>query len=630
VTDEVFDVVLVDDAADVRAVVQRQLHLSGRFRVMAEGATGREAVELAAAHRPAALVLDASMPDMDGLDAIAGIRAASPTTKIVMLSGFDAASLRGEALRRGAADYVEKSAPLKELPARLLSVLGAHFDVAAVDDQSLGAEAEAVLAAHLERFRTFFDQAAIGMATLTLAGALVRANEALVDLLGERPEALVGNPLVTFVAEDDNDAVLAALREAAGSPHAREVEHRLRADGQDRWVHTTIAAVRDADDRPLYLFAQLEDVTARHEALEQLRASEERFRLMVESVQDYAIFMLDRTGHVSTWNLGAKRLKGYDAEEIIGKHFRTFYPDEARSIGHPERELELAVRDGRYEEEGWRVRKDGSLFWANVVITALFDHAGDHLGFAKVTRDMTERRHAETARDRAAADLAASNEELHEAAQQTEEFLAVTAHELQSPVAAIIGAAEILVDYWDKLDSDERVDTLRRISAGGTRIRRLLDDLLTASRLEAGTFAVTSDVVALEPLVDQACSEVVHGSGEVAVTGVKGLRVRADAARVVQIVINLLTNAAKYGQPPLSIDAQERDGFVELRVSDGGPGVPDTLEPRLFEKFAKHSQTTGRGTGLGLYIVRELARAQGGAAWYEPPSTFVVSLPAAV
>src|SRR5205085_10545291 len=172
----------------------------------------------------------------------------------------------------------------------------------------LGAEAEAVLAAHLERFRTFFDQAAIGMATLTLTGALVRANEALVNLLGERTDALIGRPLVNFVSDHDSGIVSASLREAAKSPQAREVEHRLRSGGENRWVHTTVAAVRDADGRPLYLFAQLEDITERHDALEQLRASEERFRLMVESVQDYAIFMLDRDGHVTTWNLGAQRL----------------------------------------------------------------------------------------------------------------------------------------------------------------------------------------------------------------------------------------------------------------------------------------------------------------------------------
>ena len=625
---EVLSVVVVDDADDVRAVVKAQLTLSGRFQVVAEGGTGREAVELASRHQPAVVVLDVSMPDTDGLHAITAIRSASPATMIVMLSGFDSANLRDTAIDLGAADYIEKSAPLRELPARLLELLGtdAHGGVEAPTDDGAGDAAEEVLAAHLERFRTVFDQAAIGMATLTLSGTLVRANRALASLLGGDEHALVGRPLAECAHLADRDAVTQALLDASRGPAAQELEHRLGSGDPPRWAQTSVAAVCDADGRPLYLFAQLEDVTAAHEAREKLRESEERFRLMVESVQDYAIFMLDRDGLVSTWNLGAQRLKGYTADEIIGRHFRTFYPDAARDARHPEYELEEAVRDGRYEEEGWRVRKDGTRFWANVVITALFDR-DRHVGFAKVTRDMTERRAAEAQRESAAARLAASNEELHESARQTEEFLAVTAHELQSPIAAITGAAEILLDYWDKLPVDERLDTIKRISAGGDRIRRLLDDLLTASRLEAGKLAVALDRVAGADVIDAAMSEV--GSINAPVEGAEGVYVRADSARLVQVLTNLLTNAVKYGEPPYGIDVSVHGDDVEIRVCDKGDGPPESLRPRLFEKFAKATRAQARGTGLGLFIVRELARMQNGDAWYEDGSAFVVRLPRA-
>jgi len=174
----------------------------------------------------------------------------------------------------------------------------------------------------------------------------------------------------------------------AGPPGSRrpgpgDKRLHLIAGGAGAWVRSTLAVVADAGGRPLYLFVQAEDVTRRRRALEDLRASEERFRLLVESVTDYAIFMLDQEGRVSSWNAGAERMKGYRAEEIIGQHFRVFYPPEQQAAHHPEHELELAVRDGRYEEEGWRVRQDGTRFWANVVITALFDHDRNLVGFGR-------------------------------------------------------------------------------------------------------------------------------------------------------------------------------------------------------------------------------------------------------
>ena len=161
-------------------------------------------------------------------------------------------------------------------------------------------------------------------------------------------------------------------------------------------------------------------------------AQEERFRLLVESVKDYAIFMLDPSGHVTTWNAGAERIKGYTAEEIIGKHFSIFYPPEDVAAGKCERELEVATREGRFEDEGWRVRKDGSRFWANVVITALRNPQGALIGFAKVTRDLTERRQAEENLRALAAEKAALAEKSRIQEFQ-ERFLAILGHDLLNP-----------------------------------------------------------------------------------------------------------------------------------------------------------------------------------------------------
>ncbi|HVW31478.1 MAG TPA: PAS domain S-box protein [Acidimicrobiia bacterium] len=631
--------VVVDDADDVRAVVGRQLRLSGQFSIVGEGRTGSEAVALAATHRPAVMVLDASMPDMDGLEALPGILEASPETRVVMLSGFGGHALEVAARAVGAADFVEKGAPLRELPARLLRLLGdvpeEPLPVGTVPSERetrAGAESEEVFAQHLERFRTVFDQAAIGMATMTLAGTVVRVNAALVELTGRPAGALIGRRYTGIAAPESRPELDGTVhRLAHGEIDAAEVEHRLAGE-EAHWARSTLVAVADTDGQPLYLFTQTEDITVRRRALEELRASEERFRLLVEAVQDYAIFMLDRDGYVSTWNAGAERMKGYKAEEIIGRHFRNFYPPEKQEIGHPEHELELAVRDGHYEEEGWRIRKDGTRFWANVVITALFDSEGRLAGFGKVTRDVTERRRTEEARDGAAAILAEANEQLRIAREDAVNALDITAHELRSPIAALTGAADIMAEHWDRLDPEERAESLRNVSRSAARARRLLDDLLIASRLEVGSMEFQVGVVPVGAAVREALTAIGPKAAAVEVTGAEDLTVKADRTRLVQMVTNLVSNAFRYGEPPVTVDVRPNAEMVEVAVCDRGRGVPEDLEPRLFRKFVRGQGRPDRGTGLGLFIVAEMARRQGGAAWYERrpgQSCFAFRLPRA-
>ena len=339
--------------------------------------------------------------------------------------------------------------------------------------------------------------------------------------------------------------------------------------------------------------------------------------LLIESVVDYAIFMLDPAGFVITWNPGAERMKGYRAEEIIGQHFRVFYPAKAQALRHPEYELEVAAREGRYEEEGWRIRKDGTAFWANVVITALFDSDRTLIGFGKVTRDVTERRNAETARERAAAELAEANARLRAANEQTSDFLAITAHELHSPIAAMTGAADLLVEHWDELDEAGRAENFRNLARSAHRTHRLLDELLMASRLEAGQLDVALDAVPLTAAIAEAVAGVAEAAEPVEVVGGDDVVVRADRVRVVQMVGNLVANAARYGKPPVTVETALFGPAAEIRVCDAGPGVPESLKPQLFRKFVRGAGPRQRGTGLGLFIVRELARRQGGDAWYE-------------
>jgi PAS domain S-box-containing protein len=610
-------VAIVDDSEELRAIVRATLERSGLFDVVGEGADGAEAIALAYRLQPALLLLDASMPTMDGLEALPAVLTLAPETRVVVLTGFESAGLAETARELGAVDLVEKSLPVRELPQRLwrsvsegppaprprgLRVVGPAepVDTAAGEDQ-------AVLDEHLERFREVFEQAAIGMATLTLNGSVVRVNGALADLLHCAPQDLVGLDygVLTRGHGDLLDDGLVQIVELGSD--LVSFEHPLPVEDEDVTVRVTLAPVRDSKKRPLYVFAQIEDISAQRRTEDELRRSEERFRLLVGAVREYAIIMLDPSGHVRSWNAGAQRIKGYAADEIIGRHFRVFYPAEEQSARHPERNLEVALREGSVVEEGWRVRRDGSRYWASVVLTAVFDDAGRHVGFSKVTRDQTEQR---------------------EAAEQRAHLLAVTAHELRSPAAAIDGAATLLTEDWEGFEPAQRAGLLSAISASAHRLQRLAADLGTASRLQADTLALVPEPVRLGELLEAAAERTqVIGPGidvDVEVEESDDVTLTLDPARLGQVLDNLLDNAVRHGRTPITVSGHAAGDEVRIAVSDAGPGVPEEIRGRLFERFATGSRG---GTGLGLYLVREIARRHGGEATYEAPGTFVLTLP---
>jgi PAS domain S-box-containing protein len=673
---------------------------------------------------------------------------------------------------------VEKSVPVEALIDRLLGAVGVadatplRLPLAprSPAEQTAYITDSDVLAEHLERFREVFDQAAIGMATMTLTGTLVRVNSALAALLGRATDELLGHSYADFVGAE-RDEVVDGLEELQRKPvDLVQVEHGAPAITGDRRLLATMAPVRDSLGRALYLFLQVQDVTAERQALEELRMSEARFRLLVDTVEDYAIFMLTPEGRIASWNAGAQRTKGYTAEEIIGQHFSVFYPEEPRRVGHPEHELEVALREGRYAEEGWRIRKDGSRFWASVVITTVrdpdgrhlgfakvtrditarreaderlrqseqrfrllvdavedyalfmltpdgvvaswnsgaqringytadevigrhfrmfyppevavsghceheldvalhqghyeeegvrirkdgtvfwasvgitpvFDASGEHLGYAKITRDTTERRRLEEEREQAVHALASANAELESlnqrlqrAAEDQAQFLAVTAHELRTPVGVLGGSAEMLAQHWDQLEESERAELLAGMSSSSLRLRRLLEDLLTASRLQNSALAMRNDQVLVAELVSDAVGTArrTHPDAELIVDVAPDLAVFGDRDRLAQALENLVGNGLRHGHPPVLVTASSVGDTVEIRVSDQGKGVAEGVRPRLFERFA--TGLSRGGTGLGLFIVRELARAHGGDAMYEPGTgadragAFVIRLPAA-
>jgi len=608
-------IVLVDDSADVRMLLRTQIRMSRQLEVVGEGANGLDAAALADRHRPDVILLDVSMPVVDGLTALPQILAASPRTRVVMYSGFEETGLASEAVSRGAAAFVSKSASFEHLLEQLLD----GVDPPSVRAESTGGQVEfqASLAEHLERFREVFDDAAIGMATLTLAGRLVRANRSLAQLLETPADRLVGVALSELAEEPE--AIEDALLGLDAGESVVQVEHRIQP-WDDRWFRSTLSPVIDARGRPLYIFLQVQDVTRQVAAEAELRRTEARFKLLVEAVEDYAIFMLDPTGHISSWNTGAERIKGYAAHEIIGQHFRIFYPEEKQRIEHPEYELEQALEHGRYVEEGWRVRQDGSRFWALVTITAVRDADGDLVGFAKVTRDTTERREMLER-------LEEANQQLAELASQQERFFSVTAHELRAPVSVLSGAASTLAAHFDRIEPEDRADLAEAVRHSSEHLRRLLDDLLTASRLQARGIELELEELDVGDHLATTVGNIEKSDdgARISLTVEPDLTIRADPVRLTQMVDNLVLNAVRHGLPPVELRASGTQDTVEVVVKDGGQGVETDLQDRLFERFATAS---AHSTGLGLYLVRELARAHGGEASYRSDDgAFVLSLP---
>ena len=381
---------------------------------------------------------------------------------------------------------------------------------------------------------------------------------------------------------------------------------------------------------------------AGHRPVEELHhPSEELMRLLLESVKDYAIFMLDPEGRIASWNSGAQRIKGYHATEVIGRHFSLFYPPEAVAARHPEHELEIAVREGRYEEEGWRVRKDGELFWANVVITAVRDPTTGALrGFAKVTRDLTERRRmqAQANEERLRAEAARS------ALEQRDEFISVAAHELRTPLTALLlkvqgvaqalhrtgptgGPAEI-PKLEGRLD-----DALRQIE----RLAELVERLLDVSHIVQGKLVMQLEPTNLGQLVEHVVEDFREPAARV---GSELCFWQSgdgdgtwDPTRLEQAVVNLLSNAVKYGGgAPIEVSVEATDHHATLRVTDHGIGIaPEDLE-RIFTRFERAApKHQYGGLGLGLYITRNIVEAHGGTIRVTSRpgqiTTFVIELP---
>jgi len=432
---------------------------------------------------------------------------------------------------------------------------------------------------------------------------------------GYKAGEIIGKHYSRFFTPEDASADLPgkALRIAAREGRYEAEGWRIRKDGTRFWANAVLDPIR-GDDGKLIGFAKItRDITDQHEHDRALYQSEQAFRMLVQGVTDYAIYMLDNGGHVTNWNPGAQTIKGYSEDEIVGEHFSRFYTEEDRGNGEPERALQIALEEGKYEREAWRVRKDGTLFWAHVLIDPIFNEQGEHIGFAKITRDITQRKRAQEELEQTREVLAQSQK-----LQALGELTGGIAHDFNNLMTVIAGSSDFLLKNPD-LPEEKKIRYLEAIVETTGRAKALTDHLLAFGRRQSLNPVVIDLAVRLDALVEMTGRMLgslfkvnleIHSKSPV---------VEVDSAHLETALLNAVVNARDAmpdgGELTLAASDCQLEGrdAICISVRDNGPGIPPDVLKRAFEPFFT-TKAIGKGTGLGLSQIHGFAAQAGGAA----------------
>jgi PAS domain S-box-containing protein len=448
-------------------------------------------------------------------------------------------------------------------------------------------------------------------------GVIATWNPGARHFKGYEPSEIIGQHFSRFFREEDRAAGLPQhLLDTAAKEGRVEAEGwRVRKDGGQFWAHVIIDRVQD-EDGALIGFAKItRDISDKREADLALNLSEQRFRLLIQAVRDYAIYMLDLDGVVTNWNSGAERIKGYSAEEIVGQHFSRFYTPEDRERGEPARALLTARTEGKYEKEGWRVRKDGTRFFASVVLDPILNDAGEHIGYVKITRDISERREAEIELEEARTALFQAQK-----LQALGEMTGGIAHDFNNLMTVIRGSADLL--QRENLSDDKRRRYLQAIVETADRAATLTSHLLSFSRRQA----MKPEVIDLNLRLDafgEVLSRTLGGEFQVVLDLAPKLWLtEVDSTQLETALLNAAFNSrdAMPGGGRIILSTRNVTGdaqdLVCVSLADNGSGIPEEVLQRVFEPFFT-TKPVGKGTGLGLSQIHGFAAQAGGRAEIE-------------
>jgi PAS domain S-box-containing protein len=494
-------------------------------------------------------------------------------------------------------------------------------------------------------------------------GRIATWNAGACRMKGYTAQDIIGQPYERFFTAEDRLAgkPQRLLREAQRRGFIHDQGWRVRKDGTRFWASATVTVLYDEQTGSLRGYGKVTyDETAEHVATELLRQSEERFRLAIGALRDQAFFTLSPEGLIENWNPGAQLIKGYAESEVVGRHFEIFFTEEDRAAGKPQRELERAKRDGSYEEEGWRVRKDGSRFWAAVVVTAVFDSEGRLRGFTKVTRNETERheahvalndaltrariaeqelrRHAETLEERVTErtrQLTQQAEELTRINAELEQFAYIASHDLKEPLRLITSYLDLARTRFPNLFLPPGGVYLGRVETAAMRMSEMVEAVLEYSHTSSAVLG--TDPVPLNEALAQAMENLQpHITAAKAKVHASDLPlVRGSLPQLARVFQNLLSNAIKFRTehtPEIFVDARLTGSEWMIGVRDNGIGIDPAFHEKIFRIFQRlHARTEYAGTGIGLAACRKIIERHGGRIWVESMpgkgSTFTFTLP---